>query len=91
MQIGIQNNDVVQVAQFITSNSIPLPFVIMLILQFLSMLADRYGTRLLQQQRAGTYIVAGYADLTILLLNFGHLLVNAIAYWFFFKRCWMLF
>ena len=41
LQVGIQGQGVAEVAQFITTNFIPITFVILLLLQFLSMLIDR--------------------------------------------------
>ena len=40
-QIGIAGQGAGQAAKFIQNNYIPIPFVIMLLLQFLSMLVDR--------------------------------------------------
>lgn len=42
MQVGIAGDGVSQAAAFIQNNYIPLPFLVMLLLQFLSMLVDRF-------------------------------------------------
>ena len=41
-QIGIAGGGLGQAAAYIQDNYVPLPFVVMLLLQFLSMLVDRF-------------------------------------------------
>ena len=48
IQIGAPSGNVTAVAQYIQSNQIPIIFVVMLLLQFLSMLIDRSASLLVR-------------------------------------------